>query len=195
MNVLSNIFKSPKTALSYIDRSGYSTYFYLILFFLGATQGASKLLNSGVQSYFALSSFTVTAILGGLMGWIGLYLYAVLIQWSGSLLGGQAKSWRIFRVLTYANLPFFLAVLGICIFKILMIRYHGYEGMTEETVDYIGVFLKVCQAGLSLWSVYLYCLGISAVQGFSTLKSFLNLFLAGVLIVIPFSIVFFASLF
>jgi hypothetical protein len=120
-----------------------------------------------------------------LFGWIGTYIYASLISFTGRWLDGKAKTHRVLRTLAYANIPFVCSIF-VHLIQLYLIKYDVLNTTFSENeqvaIQYIGLAIK---AILTLWTVVLYTIGVAEVQGFSILTAILNLLAPILLFAIP----------
>ena len=131
----------------------------------------------------------LSLILGPFSGVISLYVGSYLIHWTGKWIGGTSSLQNIRAAMAWASMPTVISLLLLIPEVILF----GEEMYTTQTpiVDsstlllYAFVIFSVIYLILGIWSfiLYLHCLG--QVQGFSLLKMFGNILLAGLVIIIP----------
>ena len=136
----------------------------------------------------------LSLILGPFSGVISLYVGSYLIHWTGKWIGGTSSLQNIRAAMAWASIPMVLTLLLL----IPEIIVFGEEMYTTQTpiVDsstlllYAFVIFSVIYLILGIWSfiLYLHCLG--QVQGFSLLKMFGNILLAGLVIIIPIVLLF-----
>jgi len=136
----------------------------------------------------------LSLILGPFSGVISLYVGSYLIHWTGKWIGGTSSLQNIRAAMAWASMPTVISLLLLIPEVILF----GEEMYTTQTpiVDsstlllYAFVIFSVIYLILGIWSfiLYLHCLG--QVQGFSLLKMFGNILLAGLLIIIPIVLLF-----
>ncbi len=133
--------------------------------------------------------FLILAIAGPISGLIGLYIGSVLIRWTGNWMSGNASSQNIRAAMAWSSVPIIWALIlwipGLVLF--------GQELFTTETpiidatpsLTFIFVGFGVIELTVGIWVfvVFLKCLG--QVQGFSAWKALGNVFLAGLVIIIP----------
>jgi len=136
----------------------------------------------------------LSLILGPFSGVISLYVGSYLIHWTGKWIGGTSSLQNIRAAMAWASMPTVISLLLLIPEVILF----GEEMYTTQTpiVDsstlllYAFVIFSVIYLILGIWSfiLYLHCLG--QVQGFSLLKMFGNILLAGLVIIIPIVLLF-----
>ncbi len=133
--------------------------------------------------------FLIAATAGAISGLIGLYIGSALIRWTGNWMSGNASSQNIRAAMAWSSVPIIWALIlwipGLVLF--------GQELFTTETpiidatpsLTFIFVGFGVIELTVGIWVfvVFLKCLG--QVQGFSAWKALGNVFLAGLVIIIP----------
>lgn len=161
---------------------------------LAALNGVSEALNraSGrsVGDDLDLSVILLMAVVFGPLGGIlSLYIGGALVRWTGSWVGGQASSQSIRAAIAWGLVP----ALWVSLLWIPELLLVGVEMFTTETpradananLGFVILGLVTIEMVGSIYAVVtvLKCLG--QVQGFSAWKALGNLFLAGLVIVLP----------
>ena len=188
--IFTKIWTSPRRIFKYINDSKYDKYTYVLLFLSGVSNAFDRafMKNSGDEmSLFAIIGYCI--VLGGLLGWINLYLYAALCSWTGKWLNGQGNTNSLFRIMSYAMLPLILSLI-LLIPQFLIFGNEIYKeagdlyghGWISIIVIYIFFVIDLL---LGLWSIFLMAIGISEVQKLSIGKSVINMLLPVLIIVIP----------
>ena len=184
--VFTQIWLRPRKVFQFIHTTGYNHYFYLLLIITGIISALQRKFETGiVEENRVISTVVMAVIFGSLLGWIGTYVYASLISFTGAWLDGKAKTHRILRTLAYANIPFACSIFIYAI-QIYLIRYDVLNtSFSEGEQTTIGYVLLSAKLILIACSLVLYVVGISVVQGFSITTAILNLILPVLLFVIP----------
>lgn len=184
-DVFSKIWVEPRKVFKFINQTGYSNYFYLLLTISGIISALQRKFEKGIEQNDVVGVVVIAVIFGGLFGWIGTYVYASLISFTGEWLDGKAKTHRILRTLAYANIPFVFSIF-IYIIQLYLLRYDVlnivFSENKQDAILYCFIGAKVI---LTAWTVVLYVIGIAEVQGFSILKAILNLVAPVLLLLIP----------
>ncbi len=138
--------------------------------------------------------FLILAIAGPISGLIVLYVGSALIRWTGNWMGGNASSQNIRAAIAWSSVPIIWAL----ILWIPALVLFGQELFTTETpiidatpsLTFIFVGFGAIEITVEIWAivVFLKCLG--QVQGFSAWKALGNVFLAGLVFIIPIVLVF-----
>ena len=131
----------------------------------------------------------LSLILGPFSGVISLYVASYLIHWTGKWIGGTSSLQNIRAAMAWASIPVVLTLL-LLIPEVILFGEEMYTTQTpimdsSTSLLYAFVIFSVIYFILGIWSfiLYLHCLG--QVQGFSSLKMFGNILLAGLVIIIP----------
>jgi hypothetical protein len=128
-------------------------------------------------------------IVGPILGVIGLYLWAVLLRWTGRWIGGNARTLNLRAAVAWGSAPMILG--GIFLVPALLIG--GHELFTELTprleqrpLRLIAVgLLVVLQAVTAIWSAIAMLKMIGQVQGFSAWRALGNSLLAALVVFVP----------
>lgn len=185
--VVGQIWLYPSKVIRLINETGYTKYFSTILFVSGTVGVLQRKLYSGVEQEDVFGVIVMAVIFGGLLGWISFYVYASLISFTGRWLGGSTKTHRIFRTITYANIPFAFTIF-VFLIQLYLIRYSVLANLSENEQAVILNVLLLARCILGIWTFVLYVFGIAETQGFSLLKALLNLLLPLLMFLIPLSI-------
>ncbi len=190
-DVFSKIWIQPRNVFRFIHATGYNNYFYLLLIVTGIISALQRKFDTGiVEQNMVISTVVMAIIFGGLLGWIGTYVYASLISFTGTWMDGKAKTHRILRTLVYANIPFACSIFIYAI-QIYLIRYDVLNiSFTESEQDIIHYGFMALKVILTCWTFVLYVIGIAEVQQFTLLKSFINLLLPILLFLVPLILLF-----
>lgn len=193
-DIFSKIWTSPRKVFRHINDNNYDKYVKTLLVFLGissAFDGATMTDMADSMSIWAILG--VCIIIGGLLGWIYYYIYAVLINWSGKWLNAQGNTNSILRIISYAMIPSILALL--CL--IPQIGIYGDEvfisdgELTSENLflDILGFGFILLELALGICTIIFLVIGISEVQKLSILQTILNLILPTLMLIVPIYII------
>jgi hypothetical protein len=188
-DVLTHIWVYPRKVFRFIHETGYTNYFYLLLIVSGIISTLQRKLDKGIEQNEVVSVFIMAILFGGLFGWLGTYIYASLISFTGKWLDGKAKTHRILRTLAYANIPFVCSII-VYIIQLYFIKYDtlntSFSEGERDTIFYMFISIN---AILTLWTVVLSVVGIAEVQAFSIGKAILNLVLPWLMLAVPLGII------
>ncbi len=187
-DVFSKIWIQPRKVFRFIHETGYNNYFYLLLIVTGIISTLQRKLDKGIEQDDVVGVVVMSVIFGGLFGWIGTYIYASLISFTGKWLDGKAKTHRILRTLAYANIPFVCSII-IHLTQLYLIKYDVLSNSFSENEQVALQYGFIAAKGiLMLWTLVLYVIGIAEVQGFSIMNAILNLLAPILMFLIPIGI-------
>lgn len=179
------ILIAPAKAIRYIEQHDYKKYFTLLLFAIGAV---SSLNNNFMSRYLMLHtpyvvSLFLSAVIGGVIGAVFIYIYANIIRFTGKWLGGKASASSIARVYVYTSIP------SLMMFLVFMAKlfYNGFLGndllYTPTPFPFVGTIISLISFILTIWAFILFIGGLAEVQQFSIGKALLNIFILTIPIV------------
>lgn len=154
--------------------------------------GISIVLNNSLSKSSGEGSLLYTLIAfsiigGGVFGWLSLYLYSMILSWTGRWLKGKADTSAYLTVIAWSNIPWICSIL-VWIFKIILwgdqtlqIEKEQLEGLSLYLYSLFDFVLLV----LGIWSAVLLLIGITLIQKFTIQKTILNLFLSLIFLAIP----------
>ncbi len=188
--VFTEIWTKPRYVFKFINDTHYEKYMTLLLVLAGISRAFDRASTNNFGDNLPLWAILgVCIILGGLLGWVSYYIFAALISWTGSWLGGKGDSTSILRVIAYAMVPSILGLLmlipQIGIYGVEMFKAGGdiaSAGLILNILFYGTMYIEFI---LAIWTIVLFIVGVSEVQEFSILKSILNLLLPILLFVVP----------
>ncbi|MCC5923360.1 MAG: YIP1 family protein [Crocinitomicaceae bacterium] len=191
--LFTKIWISPRKVFKYLHDKSYDKFLYPLLFLAGLTNALN---NNRIDNENAiLIKLIIGAVIGGLLGWIGMLLFAAIMSWTGKWINGKAETMQLLRVSAYAYIPSIVAVLSVLILILLFGPKVLAPSFTIETITLpeilIYFFLLLIQFSLAVWAFILYLIGISVAQNFSIGKAFLNILLSLMVILLPLLSLFF----
>lgn len=197
--IFTKIWSSPRIVFRYINETKYEKYFYGVVALIGISAAFEQATSKSYGDNIPLIGLVALCIvLGGLLGWIGTYIYAALVSWTGGWLDGKAHTESIFRISAYAMIPS-IAALALLIPKIALFGNGVFQSEFDvfsqgiiPTLAYLG--LAGIEFILSIWSLVLLVIGISEIQKLSIGYAILNVILPILIFAVPIAImmVFFA---
>ncbi|MEL6557398.1 MAG: Yip1 family protein [Bacteroidota bacterium] len=184
--IFSKIWFSPREVFRYLSRHEYDKYVPLLLIIGGISRTLDRAVEKSMgDDYSLVAILLISVFLGGLLGWISLYIYSVLMSWMGTWLGGKSDTKSVLRVLAHALIPSLFSL----IFVAVSIIIYGKEIFVSEP-RYLGsidgiilLVLGIIEIALSIWSFIVLVAGISEIQSFSVGKALLNVLLPGIVFV------------
>jgi|GEM_PF-3625833 hypothetical protein len=188
--VFVNLFKKPQKAFRLIFEYDLEKYQYHLLVIFGVTNVLNRQIFTLSDVRTNLFPNLVYAIsIGGIGGWIGLFLLSLLIYASGKWLRGESNGEDIRMVLSYSTIvaTINLVFIATCI---LLLRLNNYQlhhrVYTINDVNYWVIKADfIVNIILNIYFLGLVTIGLAVVQGFSLLKGLLNVALAFLLVIAP----------
>jgi hypothetical protein len=184
--VLINLLLKPKKAFGTIYTYGLYKYTWPFFVLMGISGKLSAklfiLADSRNEIFLQLSGYVVW---GALVGWVGFWIFTMLISVTGKWLDGRADSDELFDITSYAAIASVITLLStiICLY---LLRHAGYtDGKYPHTWDNIFYRIErvhhyIDSAG-GLYFFILMVIGVSVAQGFNIARAILN-------IILPFAI-------
>ena len=180
-NLFIKIWTAPRIVFRFIHENRYEKYMWFLLILAGISNGFDRASRENMGDTGSLASILFMGIImGGLLGWIGYYIYSALISWTGKLLNGKANTTAIIRVMAYGSIPSIAAL----ILLVTQMIIYGKEIFASEPVYESGILANILFYGLvfielvlNIWSLVLYVIGLSEVQQFPIWKAVVNLLL------------------
>jgi len=193
-DIFTKIWTSPRLVFKFLTEQQYDKYLYLLLALAGISSAFDRATSKNLgenMSLIGVVAFCV--ILGGLLGWISIYIGAALVSWTGKWLKGQGDTNSILRIMAYAMIPSIVAM----ILLVPQIALFGNELFQSEINIYNHGFLSAgifwltvsIEISLGVWTIVLFVIGISEVQKLSIGKSIINLILPALVILVPIAII------
>lgn len=163
-----------------------------IVSLVGILDFLNRASNKALGDHVSLVSIGFMAIIFGPLGaLIRISIMSGLVAWTGSKIGGQATSREVKTALAWSEVPYltgyllwglYLGFLGEQMFKDHMQFATDQDATVAQIILFGGLGIGVL---LGIWSFVIKVVALSEVQGFSPGRAFGNLFLAGLVIVIP----------
>lgn len=188
--IFTKIWKSPRQVFKYINETKYDKYVYILLFFAGIARSFDRATMKDMGDNMSLWAIIgICVIGGGLLGWLGYYIYAALLSWTGKWLDGAGDTKSILRVIAYALTPSIIAL----VFLIPQIGIYGNEMFKADgDISSAGLIPNVLVYGsmvieliLGICTLVFFVIAISEVQKLSIGKSILNLLLPILIFAVP----------
>jgi len=158
----------------------------LILGGIGRAIDRASMKNMGDD----MSTFAVLGIAffaGALLGWITYYIYAWGMSVTGKWLKGTAEPEKFRTIIAYSLIP------SICALALVIpeVMIFGDELFRSEPIhdsifqDIMLLVFAMTKIILGIWSLVILVKGISLIQNFTTGKAVLNMFLPGIVLLVP----------
>jgi hypothetical protein len=162
----------------------------LLLGIAGIARSFARASARGMGDKYSLEAIiTLCILIGGLFGWLGFYIYAALVNWTGKWLKAEGNTGSLFRIFAYASIPAAISLL----FLIPQIAIFG-NGLFKAGRDTSGAGLLLSIIGygamaaefiLEIFAIGFFVIATSEVQKLSVGKSILNLVLPALIIAVP----------
>jgi hypothetical protein len=194
--IFTRIWTEPRLVMKYVNDNSYDKFVVILLIIGGISNTFDRIVSSDLfinQPFIVLIG--IGLVLAGLSGWLGNYIYAAIVTWTGKAFNGKAHSSDIFRVSAYSMIPSLFSLLIV----FLQLFVFGADVFRDDfDTDFLNTVEMSIYLGLALftvvfaiWSLVIFVVGLSEVQKFSVGKAIGNLFLSLLVIIIP---AFFAAL-
>ena len=138
------------------------------------------------------------ALIGSLLGIVGLYVFSFLLHWTGKWLDGRASQPLIRAAGAWAQVPIIWGLLIwvplIALFGQDLFRAGSFGLESNPFSPYLTPILATLMV-LEVWSIVLSLLCLAQVQGFSVWKALGNYVLVAAVFVIPVLLIFIVFLF
>lgn len=188
------IWTSPRQVFKFINETGYDKFVIPLLVLSGISRSFDRAdVNDMGDRYSLWTIVCLCIVLGGLFGWMSLYFYAALVNWTGKWLKAQGTTNSILKMFSYAMIPEIIALIflipQILIYGNDFFRSHDYtlySNATSNVVFYIAVTLEFI---LGAWTAFLCVIGTSEIQKLSIGQAILNLLLPILVIAVPIFII------
>lgn len=179
VNVFREIWLSPRRTFSFIIETHYEKYFSLLLILYGIQKTLDRAVTKSMGDNLPLISVLLFCIfLGGALGWIFFYLYAAMISWTGTFIGGTADTRSVLRIMSYASIP---SICGLVVIVIQVALYGNAIFQSDKLIAfdtqsgrYLFLAMYAVELFLSVWSLVLCVVGIAQLQKFPVWKAILN---------------------
>ncbi len=189
LEIIKLIWFNPRYVFKYLLNKNYQKW-VLLLMILGGI--AALLENTSSKDYgdkIPVYGVIIIAIIGGVFfGWIGFYIYSLLLSWTGKWLNGKADSDSLLLVIAYAQIPIAFGIIiyisQLLIFDTSEFSFDQIRNL-ETNLKLIAILLLGIEIILSAWSLVIGIIGISEVQKFTILKSIINLILPTLVVALP----------
>lgn len=184
------IWTSPRYVLKYINDHEYDKYINVLLFLAGISRAFDRASVKGMGDTFPLwGIILICIILGGLLGWISFYIYAVLVSAAGKLFDGKGDSYSILRIFSYAMIPsiltLFLLIIQIAIYGVEVFKHDDYM-VSDGWFDTVFVYgLIIFEIILGICTMVFTVIGVSEVHKISIWESVLSLLMPFLIILVP----------
>jgi hypothetical protein len=184
------ILSQPRPAIRHIIERNPEKYIYLIAGLQGIQHAFDQAREYNMADQFSSPMIIVFLILfGPFFGWLGLLPGSYLLKLTGKLLGGKARVIEIRSAMAWAAVPmvFNLALI------VVQLSVFGFDVFSEildmqnlsirQWFFFLPLLLIEITAGV--WSLYLFFVTNSEVQGYSVTRAVVSAVLSLLLVSVP----------
>ncbi|MDQ3190226.1 MAG: YIP1 family protein [Bacteroidota bacterium] len=188
--IFTKIWTSPRLVFKYLNDKNYDKFVFTLLILVGIAKTFDRASAKNMGDNMPLIAvLSICIIIGGLLGWISIYICAAVMSWTGKWLNGQGNTNSLVRMISYASIPSSLALI-VLIPQIALFGNGMFQSdfnIHEEEMLSIIVFYFTFAIELILviWTMVIFFIGTSEVQKFSIGKSILNMILSVLVISVP----------
>jgi len=189
--IFRKIWMSPRMVFKFINDNRYNELTTALLIFAGIANSLNNASGRNIGDYMPLWGVLLACVfLGGIFGWISIYIYAALLSWTGKWLKGEGNTKSLLRMMSIAFIPS-LVIIFIFILRIVL---YGNE-VFQSNIDIIGqgaltigiyAFSAFVEIAAGIWTLVILVIGISEVQKLTIWKSILNLILPMIVLIAVF---------
>ncbi|MEQ8905876.1 Yip1 family protein [Ekhidna sp.] len=184
------IWTKPRIVFRYLEENSYDKFLYGLLIMAGIGSTLNNASNKNMGDEHSLTFvLAMSVIFGGLLGWISFYIGAALMSWTGKWIDGKATRESLLRMSAYASIPVAfsliiitiqIAIFGNDLFK-SQIYLENYSAI-EVILFYL---LALSEVIIGVWTIAIFVIGLSEVQGFSVWKAIANIFISMGVVLVP----------
>lgn len=192
--IFSLIWTEPRRVLTFIHISKFDKYTTILVLLYSLTSAIQNFNNKYATSNFTTISLVLTGLFSIAFGFLILYIFAALLRWTGSWIGGLADTKDIFRVNAFTSIPGIVRL--IFHFPTFLILVSGNTSFlyNNEGMSALSYVLSLGGIALVIWHLVLFVIGISVAQKFSVGKAVLNFVFVLALFFVPIVLLFLAFL-
>lgn len=188
--LLQSIWTQPRRIIQYLAEYDPAKYVIPLLILNGVVSMFQQATNSHWGDTMELTTIILLCVLcGPMIGIMSGYIVSGLLSFSGNWINGKATPDQIRMVLAWSAVPitFLLVVLPIEL-AVFGVEPFSKQHPTMDANPLLAGLLALIMFVLSIWSLVIFVIGLSEVQGFSVWHAILNCLLSG-LVLIPFLII------
>jgi hypothetical protein len=181
--VFIDIWAYPRKTHELLYHQEFDKHFYGLLAIAGMVNYSNRVFLNA-EDYLGLSEWMWWVIKGCVFGMMTSFVWASILSFTGSWIGGKGDFFGVLRAISYSSIPlvpaFILAILQV------ILGYQSIQATDEGILTGLNIAFAICgiaMAILWIWNLVLIIIGISVVHQFSVLKSILT-------VIIPFIILF-----
>ncbi|QCK16621.1 Yip1 family protein [Mangrovivirga cuniculi] len=191
-DIFKKIWTKPRMVLEFIDKKEYDKWLFPILIILGINTTLGNFIDNDFGGIFINPAVSIIfgVVIGALLGWISYYIFAAILKISGSWLGGDATTYELLRITTYAVIPTLItAIISLAIQALSLFEWGEFLVNYTQLIIFLASVFVIIALVLLIWSIVNIIVGISVTQNFSIGRSIANFFLAITIILIPIALI------
>jgi hypothetical protein len=187
-----SIWTKPTPTFTYIFKYCPTKHVNAIIHIYGVANALAVnlvfLLN---HTRFSILLIIITALLGWLFAWVGVYILSSLMSWSGGWIGGHAGMDQFVTVSAWSFIPSIISVFPLAVQAIIFGNSDSIDLMTDQNVIMRFLYYLLMIAGfvLTIWSLVIFVRGTAVIQKLNYKKAILNLILAVSVMIVPIVII------
>ncbi len=151
---------------------------HLVLILAPLAGAADALTRNSELAFSSEGAFVGLALVGAVLGFVMLYVYAYLLRWTGKWLGGTGELVAIRAVYVWSSIPKIVSGMLMTLVWVVL-------ALTPGPVAGIDIAVMLMIVTLGAWSFVLHCKCLGQVQGFSAWKGLANSLLATLAVIVP----------
>ena len=140
---------------------------------------------------FSILLIIITALLGWLFAWLGVYILSSLMSWSGGWIGAHAGMDQFVTVAAWSFIPSIVSVFPLAVQAIIFGNSDSIDLMTDQNMIMRFLYYLLMIAGfvLTIWSLVIFVRGTAVIQKLDYKKAILNVILAVSVMIFPIVII------
>jgi Yip1 domain len=186
------IWTKPTQTFTYIFKYCPTKHVNAIINIYGVANAlAINLLFLLNHTSFSILLTVITALLGWLFAWLGVYILSSLMSWSGRWIGGHAGMDQFVTVSAWSYIPSIGSVFPLAVEAIIFGNSDSIYLMTDQNVvmRFLYYLLLIARVVLTIWSLVIFVKGTAVIQKVNYKKAILNVILVVSVMIVPIVII------
>lgn len=200
-NPFLTVWTKPRETIRRIVAENPKKHLFVLPFVATALAGAgAAFANPQLVTLLHLPAAVLAVVLGvvgGICNFLGIWVIAVLVRWTGLLLKGQATTTALRAALTWGYLPLYaMSAVGFLVNVFAGESLYRYQQAMQANppadmsgmggIIALSVVLAIVGFAANIWTTVIASKTVAEVQGFrSAWKGFLNLLFPALIIIVP----------
>ncbi|MEL7221866.1 MAG: Yip1 family protein [Bacteroidota bacterium] len=190
LDIFTKIWFSPRRIFQYIHANKYDEFVTPLLIIAGIFKAFDRAIYQNMGDQYSLMIIVILCfVIGGTLGALSIYFYALLLSWTGKWIKGKADSTEILRIIAYALIPSLVSLIllapQILTFGIELFQSSETIVISSEIFNLFLFGLTIIQLIMILFSIVFMAVGLSVAQKFSVGKAILNMILSILVVIVP----------